>query len=157
MSDRFLIFVYGTLKKGFPNHDRYMRQARLVGTYRTRDRYRLVLNGKRHSPCMLAGDGQGRQVIGELYAVDQAGLDQMDRLERIDLPDGYRRHCIKVDRVAGPTQDSRDVFVYLKAPALVNDPRSGNLETYTPEAARLYSKRTDKAAIGEHDHDIGND
>lgn len=157
MADRFLIFVYGTLKKGFPNHDRYMRQARLIGTYRTRDRYRLVLSGERHSPCMMAGAGLGRKVIGELYAVDQAGLEQMDRLERIDLPDGYRRHCITVDRVAGPTPDSRDVFVYLKTPDLVNDLRSGTLETYTPEAARLYRKRTDSGAIGEHDHDCGND
>ena len=157
MANRFLIFVYGTLKKGFPNHDRYMRQARLIGTYRTRDRYRLVLNGERHSPCMMAGAGFGRQVIGELYAVDQAGLEQMDRLERIDLPDGYRRHCITVDRVAGPTPDSRDVFVYLKAPDLVNDLRSGTLENYTPEAARMYRKRTDNGAIGEYDHDRGND
>ena len=49
------------------------------------------------------------------------------------------------------------IFVYLKAPDLVNDLRSGTLETYTPEAARLYRKRTDSGAIGEHDHDRGND
>jgi gamma-glutamylaminecyclotransferase len=106
---------------------------------------------------MIAGAGFGRQVIGELYAVDRAGLEQMDRLERIDLPDGYRRHCITVDRVAAPAPDSRDVFVYLKAPDRVNDLRSGELENYTPEAARLYRKRTDNAAIGEHDHDRGHD
>ena len=74
MADRFLIFVYGTLKKGFPNHDRYMRQARLIGSYRTRDRYRLVLNGGRPSPCMMAGAGPGRRGLGGIFPGGPAGL-----------------------------------------------------------------------------------
>ena len=70
-----------------------------MGTFRTRERYRLVLNGERFSPCLLAGAGQGRRVLGEVYAVDSAGLRALDRLERIELPDGYRRHRIVVDAV----------------------------------------------------------
>lgn len=141
MTDRFLVFVYGTLKKGFPNHDRYMQDARRVGTFRTRERYRLILNGDRYSPCMMAGAGRGRRVVGELYEVDPAGLALMDRLERIDLPDGYRRHRIRVNRVDGPPSDVREVFVYLKAPEGVDDPRSEALATYTPQEARLYRNR----------------
>lgn len=156
MTDRFLVFVYGTLKKGFPNHDRYMPRARLVGTFRTQERYRLILNGDRLSPCMMAGAGNGRRVIGELYEVDQAGLTRMDRLERIDLPDGYRRHRIRVDRVDGPPSESCDVFVYLKAPEGVDDPRSEALETYTLEEARLYKTRTANRLIGEIENDIRN-
>lgn len=150
MTDRFLVFVYGTLKEGFPNHDRYMLQARRVGTFRTRERYRLVLNGDRHSPCMIAGPGRGRRVVGELYEVDRAGLARMDRLERIDFPDGYRRHRIRVDRVDGPPSDAYDVFVYLKAPERVDDPRSEALESYTPEEARMYRNRTVNRSIGEN-------
>ena len=142
MTDRLLVFVYGTLKRGFPNHDHYMPQARLVGTFRTRERYRLVLNGSRYSPCMIAGAGKGRRVIGELYEVDQAGLTRMDQLERVDLPDGYRRHRIRVDRVDGPPSAAYDVFVYLKAPEWVTDPRSETLETYTSVDARMYRNRT---------------
>jgi chorismate mutase/prephenate dehydrogenase len=144
MTDRFLVFVYGTLKKGFPNHDRYMPQADLVGTFRTRERYRLVLNGDRFSPCLLAGAGQGQRVVGEVYAVDGTGLDRMDRLERVDRPDGYRRHRITVDRIEDPVPESCEVFVYLKNPEWVDDPRSKPLETYTPEAARLYRRRNEK-------------
>jgi len=156
MTDRFLVFVYGTLKKGFPNHDRYMQQARRVGTFRAREGYRLVLNGERYSPCMMAGAGRGHRVVGEVYEVDRAGLALMDRLERIGLPDGYRRHRIRVDRVDGPPADVCDVFVYLKAPEGVDDPRSEALETYTPEAARLYRNRAADRSSGEIDHDIKN-
>ena len=156
MTDRFQVFVYGTLKKGFPNHDRYMMRARLVGTFRTREHYRLILNGDRYSPCMMSGAGKGRRVIGELYEVDQAGLTRMDQLERIDLPDGYRRHRIWVDRVDGPPPDAYNVFVYLKAPGGVDDPRSEALETYTPEEARMYRNRTANRSSGEIDHDFRN-
>jgi len=155
MTDRFLVFVYGTLKKGFPNHDRYMQQARRMGTFRTWERYRLVLNGDRYSPCMIAGAGRGRRVVGELYEVDPAGLAMMDRLERIDCPDGYRRHRIRVDRVDGPPSDAYDVFVYLKAPEGVDDPRSEALETYTLEEARMYRNRTVNRSIGENKDEIG--
>ena len=155
MTGRFLVFVYGTLKKGFPNHDRYMPQARLMGTFRTRESYRLVLNGSRYSPCMMAGAGMGRRVIGELYEVDRAGLTRMDQLERIDLPDGYRRHRIRVDCIDGPPSDTYDVFVYLKAPEWVDDPRSEALETYTPSDARSYINRTVNPSIGENKDEIG--
>jgi gamma-glutamylaminecyclotransferase len=140
MNDRFLVFVYGTLKRGFPNHDRCMPRAERVGTFRSRERYRLVLNGERFSPCLMAGAGRGRQVVGEVYAVDTAGLQQIDRLERIDRPDGYRRRRITVDPL-DPPGESCEVFVYLKDPRWVTDPRTGPLESYSAEAARLYRRR----------------
>lgn len=153
MTDHFLVFVYGTLKRGFPNHTRYMRQAHLLGTFRTRERYRLILNGNRYSPCMVAGSGQGHHVMGEVYAVDQAGLDTMDHLERIDRADGYRRHRITVDCADNASIDSQQVFVYLKAPEWVEDPRSESLETYTPELGRLYQSRPSTLSMGDADHD----
>lgn len=150
MGDHFRVFVYGTLKKGFPNHDRYMSQTRLVGTFRTRDRYRLVLNGDRYSPCMIAGAGQGRHVVGEVYEVDRSGLAWMDRLERVDRPDGYKRHRIRVDRVDGPPSEACEALVYLKAPEGVDDPRSEALTAYTPDHAGLYRSRTINRSIGDN-------
>jgi gamma-glutamylaminecyclotransferase len=143
MSDHWRVFVYGTLKKGFPNHARYLSDAHLVGTFRTRERYRLVLNGERFSPCLMAGAGQGRRVIGEVYTVDSAGLRALDRLERIKLPDGYRRHRIVVEAVERSSAETCEVFVYLKNPGGVTDPRSEPLEVYTPEAARAYRRRNE--------------
>lgn len=145
MDDRLRVFVYGTLKQGFPNHARYLSDADLLGTFRTRERYRLVLNGERFSPCLLAGAGQGRQVTGEVYAVDLQELQQLDRLERIDLPDGYRRHRIVVDAVDGPRPESCEVFVYLKNPDGVADPRSDALDVYTIEAAQAYRRRGEES------------
>lgn len=141
MTQSYLVFVYGTLKQGFPNHARWMARARLVGRFRTRERYRLVLNGERFSPCLLAGAGRGRRVMGEVYAVDGPGLEQLDQLERIDRPDGYRRCRIVVDALDNPESDARNVFVYLKNPALVTTPQSEVLTNYTFEAARAYRQR----------------
>jgi gamma-glutamylaminecyclotransferase len=149
MSETYRVFVYGTLKKGFPNHARWMRQARLVGRFRTRERYRLVLNGDRYSPCLVAGAGQGRRVEGEVYAVEASGLKQLDRLERIDRPDGYRRHHIVVDALEPPKSASCNVFVYLKDPAWVTDPRSDALAVYTPEAVCVYRNRHQGSAHDE--------
>jgi gamma-glutamylaminecyclotransferase len=157
MTDWYLVFVYGTLKKGFPNHDHHMREARLVGTFRTQERYRLVLNGERCSPCLLAGSGSGRHVIGEVYAVDRARLARMDRLERTDRPDGYRRDRIRVDPLDGPPKNGQVVCVYLKDPQWAHDWQSGMLETYTPELARQYRRRTDHRISGETTHETGND
>lgn len=150
MTDHFLVFVYGTLKKGFPNHDRYMSQMRLVGTFRTRERYRLVLNGDRYSPCMIAGAGQGRHVEGEVYEVDRSGLAWMDRLERVDHSDGYQRHRIRVDPVDGSPSETCEAQVYLKAPDGVDDPRSETLTAYTPDHAGRYRNRTINRSIGEN-------
>jgi gamma-glutamylaminecyclotransferase len=141
MTETFLVFVYGTLKRGFPNHARWMAQARLLGRFRTRERYRLVLNGDRCSPCLVDGAGRGRRVIGEVFAVDAQGLKQLDRLERIDRPNGYRRRHIVVDGLGSPVVESHRVFAYLKNPECVTDPRSGALEEYTLEAARTYQSR----------------
>ncbi len=143
MSDRWRVFVYGTLKKGFPNHARYLSDANLLGTFRTRERYRLVLNGERFSPCLLAGAGQGRRVLGEVYAVDLAGLRELDRLERIELPDGYRRHRIVVEAVESSPPETCEVFVYLKDPGGATDQRSEPLEVYTSEAACAYRRRNE--------------
>jgi len=151
MNDGLRVFVYGTLKKGFPNHARYLSDADLLGTFRTRERYRLVLNGERFSPCLLAGAGLGRRVLGEVYAVDPPGLRQLDRLERIDLPDGYRRHRIVVDPVDDPQAKSCEVFVYLKNPAGVTDPRTGALDVYTREAAGAYRRRSEGSGNAEEE------
>jgi gamma-glutamylaminecyclotransferase len=149
MTAAHLVFVYGTLKKGFPNHARWMAAARRLGRFRTRERYRLVLNGDRLSPCLVAGAGRGHRVVGEVYALDAAGLQRLDRLERIDRPDGYRRRRIVVDALDSPLPEARDVFVYLKNPKWVTDPRSAALEVYTLEAARTYRQRQRGSAHDE--------
>jgi gamma-glutamylcyclotransferase (GGCT)/AIG2-like uncharacterized protein YtfP len=103
---------------------------------------------------MIAGAGQGRHVEGEVYAVDRSGLAWMDRLERVDRPDGYQRQRIRVDPVDGPPSEACEALVYLKAPQDVDDPRSEALAAYTPDHAGLYRSRTINRSSGENTDDI---
>ncbi|MEJ8849392.1 gamma-glutamylcyclotransferase family protein [Variovorax rhizosphaerae] len=137
--ERFLLFVFGTLKEGFPNAATN-EGRRIEGEFVTLERYPLYLVGDRHSPWMIDLPGQGHRVAGQLFEVDEAALARMDALERITEPDGYRRERIQV---VGP-QDAVPVeaHVYLR-PQLPGcaDIRSGPLEAYLPEHARMYRSR----------------
>lgn len=80
-----LIFTYGTLKRGFSNHNLIqdlMRTGDAVfkGTYTTAESYPLVC-GPYRVPFLLNMPGSGTRVTGELYAVSDYGLTRMDELE----------------------------------------------------------------------------
>ncbi|XP_042504925.1 putative gamma-glutamylcyclotransferase At3g02910 [Macadamia integrifolia] len=83
--NRSLIFTYGTLKRGFPNHGLIedlipTGDAIFLGIYRTVERYPLVC-GPFRVPFLINLRGHGDRVWGELYAVTGKGLDRMDELE----------------------------------------------------------------------------
>lgn len=144
-----LVFVFGTLKQGFPNFatNRGRRVSETeAGRYRTQLRYPLYLVGPRHSPWLLDAPGQGAQVQGELYAVSAEVLADMDRLERVQAPDGYVRQRIVVEPVADDGSAcglAREAFVYLKRAEQL-DPaeiRLGPLAEYHAGHAALYRPR----------------
>ena len=75
--------MYGTLKRGFYNHRLLQeREAKFVGNASTREPMRLVL-GEYGIPYLMKGEGN-TAVPGELWEVDDAGLDALDVLEGID-------------------------------------------------------------------------
>ncbi|WP_285908009.1 gamma-glutamylcyclotransferase family protein [Pseudodesulfovibrio pelocollis] len=86
---RHLVFVYGTLKQGFPNHF-LLRRASRVGAGRTAERYALYVD---EYPGVFPDEPVSR-VQGEVYAVDDAMLARLDALE--DHPVLYRREQIDV-------------------------------------------------------------
>src|SRR5688572_24027904 len=55
------VFVYGTLKEGFPNFGANTG-TRVPGVFVTKERYPLYLVGERHSPWMINSPGEGKQV-----------------------------------------------------------------------------------------------
>jgi gamma-glutamylaminecyclotransferase len=135
------VFVFGTLKQGFPNFH-VNRGRRIAGEFVTVDAYPLYLVGERRSPWMLDEPGAGSRVRGQVFEVDAAALAQMDVLERVGEPDGYRRVRIGV---AGPAAAALDVFVYLKNPAEfppMAEGAIGPLAEYTLEHAALYRPRS---------------
>lgn len=95
-----LVFVYGTLKRGFPNHH-YMTTARFVGRGRTVERYPLVVGGRYFSPSLFPEPGTGKRIAGELWEVDDATLARLDDLETVHLATGYRREKTPVEPVEG--------------------------------------------------------
>jgi len=136
------IFVFGTLKEGFPNFKTNHGQ-RVPGEFVTRDPYALYLVGDRHSPWLVADTDKGCYVGGQVFEVDDAGLAEMDRLERIDQADGYRR--VQLTVVNRMTDAELRVFAYLKPEAQMQgaDIRIGPIEEYTQEHAGLYRRRSE--------------
>ena len=85
-----LLFVYGTLRRGFVNHEAYLADAFLVGTAVTVEKYALFVDD---FPYLAKQPGVSR-IVGELYRIDGATLEEIDCLE--GHPDDYRREQIWV-------------------------------------------------------------
>lgn len=84
-----LIFTYGTLKRGFPNHSLMQslidqNDAVFQGTHVTLHSYPLVC-GPNSIPYLINLPGSGHRVKGELYSVSTRGLVRLDELEGITL------------------------------------------------------------------------
>ncbi|GMR40599.1 hypothetical protein PMAYCL1PPCAC_10794, partial [Pristionchus mayeri] len=78
------VFVYGTLKKGQPN---YSVLSDTEGTFRPRgsarsvSRFPLVVGTQFNIPFVLDKEGEGEQIAGEIYEVDDRKLEILDALE----------------------------------------------------------------------------
>ena len=104
------IFVYGTLKRGFPNH-LILADARFIGQVRTLEAFPLVVQGPWFTPAMLPEPGAGHRVWGELWEVDNAKFSELDELENLNRPTGYVRELIMVELA---DKSVERVWVYLK-------------------------------------------
>ncbi len=105
------VFVYGTLKRGFPNHH-YMAGARFIGMASTVEAWPLVVGNQWFSPYLLPERGEGHRVRGELWEVPEAMMPALDELESTHLPNGYRRERISVIGEGGG--EHRDAWAYFR-------------------------------------------
>lgn len=99
-----VVFVYGTLLSGEPNHA-VLGHAPCLGCARTSARYTLVDMGD--YPALV--DGGASSIVGELYDLDSATLEMVDEYE--DAPSFYRRSEVVLE-------DGRSVLAYLLPPKL---------------------------------------
>ncbi|KAL1418235.1 hypothetical protein MTO96_026116 [Rhipicephalus appendiculatus] len=90
---QLLVFTYGILKCGQPNHhiltNRKNGHATLVGTAKTLKKWPLVLVSSYEIPGLLPLEDVGYEVSGEVYLVDDRMLEALDCLE--SHPDVYIR------------------------------------------------------------------
>jgi len=75
--DNILMFVYGTLKKGFGNHF-FLENCKYVGEAKLHGHAIYHLG---HFPGVLPSFSDRDAVIGEVYEVDPTSLVNIDRLE----------------------------------------------------------------------------
>ena len=75
------IFVYGTLKRGGRNHH-FMAGQQFLGEARTAPGYALFSLGE--YPGMVRSPVDREGVAGEVWAVDDRCLKQLDQLEGVD-------------------------------------------------------------------------
>jgi gamma-glutamylaminecyclotransferase len=136
-----LLFVYGSLKAGFPNAH-HNTGRRIGGGFNTAEAYPLMLL-RGVLPCLVLTPGRGLAVHGEVYDVTPDNLADMDRFERVGEPGGYRRQTIAVVRSGDPLLGPPDtpalsVQVYGQDATVLDQPGQhvGPLNVYTLEHAQ---------------------
>src|SRR5215207_8452034 len=92
------VFVFGTLKAGFPLHSGALSNAAYRGPYRTAERFPMFVAGEWFAPMMMNEPGSGHHVLGELYDVENWRLTLIDELESIGIP-GNSRVSISVESI----------------------------------------------------------
>lgn len=101
-----LVFVYGTLMRGMANH-RHLAGAPCLGTAELAG---FALYDLGPFPMAIASGDRSHRLHGELYAVQPAQLQALDRFE--GAPRLYRRQ-------AEPLADGRSVWLYVGQPRQV--------------------------------------
>ncbi|KAG2374181.1 hypothetical protein C9374_011018 [Naegleria lovaniensis] len=114
------VFVYGTLKKGFANHQHKMQPERyqnctLISAHaKTLHSFPLIIAGERHVPYLMDYEGKGHQIQGEVYEVrDEGHLLELDQFEGCDVGH-YRR--VLIDILIDPTKSTttEKCYVYMR-------------------------------------------
>ncbi len=99
------VFVYGTLKEGFPNFH-INKGIRVDGIFHTKNRYPFYLVGERHTPWLVLNENEGHQISGQMYMVDDETMENMDILEGIGQPNGYQKVQITIVSLENISKES---------------------------------------------------
>ena len=134
------VFVFGTLKQGFPNF-KSNNGIRFRKEFETAERFPLYLIGERYSPWLILNPGYGCRIQGQVFCVTAAALTEMDQLERINKPDGYRR--VEIQVLCKETGEPFNVYVYGKfqSQLVESDIRHALSGEYLLTHADLYRNR----------------
>ena len=121
------VFVYGTLKRGFPFHDQALTQATFLGNYQTLRPYPMLIAQDFFGPVMLDKPGEGLVVKGELFEVEEGDLPQLDSLESVGSPGSFRS-LLEVEPIGGGVPVS--ALGFMKDESWLDPIQSSHLEDY---------------------------
>lgn len=121
------VFVYGTLKRGFPFHSLGLARSEFLGEVRTSEPYPMVIAGSFYGPMMLDRPGHGLPVWGELYRVEPDHLPRLDELEGVGKPGSFRSKLRIRARAGGEPQEA---IGYMKARNWLSPVHTGYLSDY---------------------------
>lgn len=97
------VFVYGTLKRGQPNHYWLTNTQNGLASYisngTTKNKYPLVISTRYNIPFLLNKPGIGKNIKGEIYEIDYEMLTKLDILE--DYPELYDRQMEEIETKDG--------------------------------------------------------
>ena len=88
----FKVFVYGTLKRGFDNHQ-ILAKSKFIGKAKTLHSYPMICKYPSF-PYLIDAEGEGFCVEGEAYEATYRTMLRLDELE--GYPEHYTRREIEV-------------------------------------------------------------
>lgn len=94
------VFIYGTLKRGFPLFEQGLRGARYLGDVETVECYPMYIAATFYGPMMLDRPGEGMRVQGELFEIEEDRLPILDELEDVGHKGSFRS-MVEVAAVGG--------------------------------------------------------
>ncbi|GAE24501.1 butirosin biosynthesis protein BtrG [Halalkalibacter wakoensis JCM 9140] len=110
--ETYLVFVYGTLRKGGTN-DHYLKKAKLISSS-------VWVKGELHDTGYgypVLKERSSRRIVGELYEVTSGELTQLDYLEDFK-PSRARNEYERVIRTVYMTDKTVEAFVYVEGERL---------------------------------------
>eukprot|EP00747_Dinoflagellata_sp_TGD_P080716 gnl/TRDRNA2_/TRDRNA2_161014_c0_seq1.p1 gnl/TRDRNA2_/TRDRNA2_161014_c0~~gnl/TRDRNA2_/TRDRNA2_161014_c0_seq1.p1 ORF type:complete len:198 (-),score=21.85 gnl/TRDRNA2_/TRDRNA2_161014_c0_seq1:373-912(-) len=148
------IFVYGTLKRGFTNYERYLGvaeaagKAKFLGCAETSGSFVLASRATR-GPVLMeppSTETECHRIQGEVYSVDESTFEAMDLLEGVKTGNYYRR-LVSVS-MSGSAEPAEEVatFAYFH-PAEPGLLRLPSCRSYTAEHHDQYHPRPMSAEI----------
>jgi len=109
------LFVYGSMKQGFQNHER-LKNAEYIGNFETSGRYTMYADTSKMFPYVIEDEKRFR-IEGEVYKiVSKKDFEAIDLLEGV--PDFYSRKQISVIEIKGNRKFS--AWIYFRS---LNNPR----------------------------------
>lgn len=133
------VFVYGTLKQGFRNFH-VNRGIRVGGDFVTVQAFPLYILGPFGLPWLVYEPGRGEAVCGQVFEVDDAGLAEMDWLERVNDADWYTRRPLEVRPVDGGAPLAAVAYFGSATRVASETVHHGPLAEYTDAHQALYRK-----------------